>query len=300
MRTRLVVPLLLATAAAARAQMVVSMVPPHPLQGALVYVVVQADTAGLPPAGVHGELAGEPLHFERDRGGAWRALAAVPIDARDSVVVRLALRHPDGVMNLTAHTIAVAPRAVGREVLRTDPRFTTPPDSALRVRLERERRLVQAVLERAHQTPRLWHEPFAAPRPGEVRSGFGTRREFNGSLRSRHLGVDLPGGTGDPVRATNRGVVALVGDFYYSGQLVFVNHGAGLVTAYLHLSRAVVAVGDTVERDQVVGHVGATGRVTGPHLHWLARYGGVYADPRDLLALDVSALVPVEAPAGAP
>jgi len=98
------------------------------------------------------------------------------------------------------------------------------------------------------------------------------------------------------VRATNRGVVTFVGDLYFSGMTVFLDHGAGLVTAYLHLSRALVAPGDTVARGQLIGRVGASGRVTGPHLHWLAAYGSVAVDPLDLLRLDLAAPFPAAAP----
>jgi murein DD-endopeptidase MepM/ murein hydrolase activator NlpD len=80
-------------------------------------------------------------------------------------------------------------------------------------------------------------------------------------------------------------VVALVGDFFYGGHAIIVQHGLGLMTIYYHLSRSLVAVGDTVARGQIIGRVGATGRVTGPHLHWGAQYGSIAFDPIDLLKL---------------
>jgi murein DD-endopeptidase MepM/ murein hydrolase activator NlpD len=88
------------------------------------------------------------------------------------------------------------------------------------------------------------------------------------------------------VRAANRGVVALVDNFFLAGNVVYIDHGGGLVTAYFHLSKPLVAVGDTVARGQQIGLVGATGRVTGPHLHWAARYGTITVNPLDLMALD--------------
>ena len=123
-------------------------------------------------------------------------------------------------------------------------------------------------------------------------SGFGRRREFNGTIQSRHMGVDFAGVSGAPVRAANRGVVALVDEFYMGGNVIYLDHGAGLVTAYFHLSRANVEAGDTVARGQVIGRVGATGRVTGPHLHWVARYGAITVDPLSLLDLGRSAPPP--------
>jgi murein DD-endopeptidase MepM/ murein hydrolase activator NlpD len=108
---------------------------------------------------------------------------------------------------------------------------------------------------------------------------------FNGTVLSRHLGVDFAGRRGTPVRAGNRGVVVFAGKLYYSGASIFLDHGVGLVTGYFHLSRTIGAVGDTVRRGQVIGYVGATGRVTGPHLHWVGSYGTVSVDPLDLLTL---------------
>jgi murein DD-endopeptidase MepM/ murein hydrolase activator NlpD len=119
-----------------------------------------------------------------------------------------------------------------------------------------------------------------------VSSGFGGARVFNGVMRSRHLGVDFSARVGEPVHAANRGVVSFVGSLYFSGNSVFLDHGGGLVTAYLHLSRALVSRGDTVSTGQLIGRVGATGRVTGPNLHWLASYGNVLVDPFDLLTID--------------
>jgi murein DD-endopeptidase MepM/ murein hydrolase activator NlpD len=153
------------------------------------------------------------------------------------------------------------------------------------VRINRERGLSLEAARRAHELPRLWEGPFLRPRPTRVTSPFGAGREVNGVWRSTHSGLDISGRKGDPVRASNRGVVALVGNFFYGGISVYVLHGAGLLTVYFHLSRALVSAGDTVERGQVIGRVGATGRVSGPHLHWGAQYGAIAFDPADLLTI---------------
>ena len=112
------------------------------------------------------------------------------------------------------------------------------------------------------------------------------------SAASRHLGTDYAGAVGAPVRAANRGVVRLVDGFFLGGNVVYLDHGAGLVTAYLHLSAQGVAVGDTVQRGDVIGKVGATGRVTGPHLHWITRYGVVSVDPASVLRLTAADAAP--------
>ena len=144
-----------------------------------------------------------------------------------------------------------------------------------------------------HRTPKLWHGAFQRPRPSRITSVFGTGREFNGVVQSRHLGLDFDGSVGSTIRAANSGVVTLVGNYYYSGNLVVINHGAGLATAYLHMSKVLVNPGDTVSRGQLIGLVGATGRVTGPHLHWIAKYGAVSVNPMSLLDVTADRVTPV-------
>jgi murein DD-endopeptidase MepM/ murein hydrolase activator NlpD len=254
--------------------------PRSPLQGSLVRVVVR------PPPGdsvtaVYGELAGEPLHFERFTDG-FEALGAVPFSAQGSAAARIVIARADGMGDTVVAALPVARRRVPREQLRVAPDFAEPPDSlSERIRLEQE--LVQGVRQRAHETPRLWRVPFVRPRASAVTSVFGVARVFNKVLRSRHWGVDFAGQIGAPVRAANRGVVALVADLYYSGTTVLIDHGAGLVTGYFHLSRVLVVPGDTVDTGQLIGRVGATGRVTKSHLHWFGAYGAITVDPLDLL-----------------
>ncbi len=138
---------------------------------------------------------------------------------------------------------------------------------------------------RSQDTPKLWTLPFLRPRQAHVTSRFGSGRVFNGRVSSSHLGIDYRGAVGDPIYAANRGVVALVASFFLAGNVVYIDHGDGIVTGYFHMSQPEVAVGDTVERGQEIGLVGATGRVTGPHLHWSARFGAWTIDPADLLSL---------------
>jgi len=250
----------------------ISWQPATPRQGSLI--VVSA------PGAITGEVAGEPLHFTDGK-----ALAAVPLGATDSTKLEtLSIRWDGAVVGKTAYVPVEELRAVA-ETVQAAERFTPPPDSALHVRIDQERELSRDAARRAHDVPKLWKAPFIRPRAARVTSPFGSGRQVNGVWRSRHSGLDLAGRKGAAVRASNRGVVALVGDFFYGGISVYVHHGEGLMTVYFHLSRALVVVGDTVERGQIIGRVGATGRVTGPHLHWQAQYGAVPFDPADLLKL---------------
>lgn len=267
----------------------VSWRPTTPRQGSVVVLEVRPGTgAGDSVVAVRGELAGEPLHFERSEG-LFRALGAVPLASDDSVNLLVIMERATGASDTLTPSLSITPRQAPREELRTAPEFVQPPES-LAAGIEAERELIQGIKRRAHETPRLWRRPFARPRPGPVTSSFGVTRLFNGVMLSRHLGVDFSGRRGAPVRAGNRGVVVFAGPLYYSGTAIFLNHGAGLLTAYFHLSRTLCGLGDTVHRGQVIGYVGATGRVTGPHLHWVAAYGTVSVDPLDLLTLELPEL----------
>jgi hypothetical protein len=263
--------------------------PALPMQGSLVLLGVRASSHGGVRA-VHGELAGQALHFELSEGW-FRAIGAVPLSASGRVRARLVLERAGGARDTLIRNVPIATRHAPSERLRTNPDFVQPPES-LASRLQSERELVRRLKRHTHDRPRFWSGPFVAPRPGPVTDGFGVSRVFNGRLRSRHLGADFDGGIGDSVLATNRGVVVYAGPLYFNGTTVFIDHGAGLLSAYLHLSQTLVAPGDTVSTGQLIGLVGATGRVTGPHLHWFASYGDITVDPVDLLSIDLEQPLP--------
>jgi murein DD-endopeptidase MepM/ murein hydrolase activator NlpD len=129
-----------------------------------------------------------------------------------------------------------------------------------------------------------WVRPVAGQEPG---SGFGSRRVINGQPRAPHTGIDFAAPRGTPVVAVNSGRVALLGDYFFPGRLVALDHGLGLYTLYFHLDTVAVTDGERVERGQVIGTVGSTGRATGPHLHFGAQVGVARVDPAALLGLDV-------------
>jgi murein DD-endopeptidase MepM/ murein hydrolase activator NlpD len=258
--------------------------PASPLRGTLTWieVVPEPSAEGRVLQGIEGAAAGEPLHFApEDRGFA--ALAGVPLEGQDSLELVLRL-HWDGRTDTTRVAIALASPSLRTEKLRVPPALAKP-DSAALVRIEQELALSREVSRRSHETPRLWSGRFRLPRPSRITSVYGTAREYNGEITSRHLGTDFAGQTGAPVHAAGRGVVAMVADFYLAGRAVYLDHGAGLVTGYFHLSRIDVAEGDTVAAGQPIGAVGRSGRVTGPHLHWIARYGTITVDPMSLVKL---------------
>ena len=256
--------------------------PDYPVQGRLFRVVVEADHPDH-LTGIGAQFAGEPLHFRRTGDTEFSALAAAPIDAEGELEMPIVAYWEGGARDSLAMAVPVREGSYRLERLTVAPRYGSPPDSVTLARMRRESSRARAVSRASHDTPRLWDGTVAHPRDSRITSAFGDGREFNGRVTSRHMGTDFAGDRGAAVRAAARGVVALVDEFHLGGNVVYLNHGAGLVTAYLHLSEQLVAEGDTVAAGQLIGRVGATGRVTGPHLHWIVRYGGVTVDPLSLL-----------------
>ena len=267
--------------------------PRRPEIGSLLLLSIRrASASGDSILAITGWMAGEPLHFREDSTGVNHAFGLVPLEASDSVVARVVVRYGSGGADTLRSVLAVPHRVNptgGRPArarrLRVSKVFTARPDSLTEARIEHENEEARTVGRHAHTTPQLWTQPFLRPRRSRITSAFGSGRLFNGRLASSHGGVDFAGQPGDSVRAANRGVVALVENFFLAGNVVYIDHGGGVVTGYFHLTQALVAVGDTVERGQEIGLVGATGRVTGPHLHWSARYGEHTVDPMGLITL---------------
>ncbi|MEM7416100.1 MAG: M23 family metallopeptidase [Gemmatimonadota bacterium] len=262
----------------------VSWSPTRPGEGSLFRIRVQA-SEHTPLIGAHGVVAGEELHFERIDERVFESIAAVPVGAGAEIDAEMRFVYAEGPEGREELTIPVEAGSYPHEQLRVAPRFGAPPSEEDQARLARDRDLAAAASAAAHRTPRLWTDEVILPRDSRVTSEFGGGRVFNGQVSSRHMGLDLRGAPGDTVLATARGVVALVEPFLLAGNVVYLNHGAGLLSAYFHLSEQLVAPGDTVEAGDPVGRVGSTGRVTGPHLHWVVRYGRTSVDPRSLLEL---------------
>ncbi|HUF76036.1 MAG TPA: M23 family metallopeptidase [Longimicrobiales bacterium] len=263
----------------------VSWSPARPGEGEL-FVIRVVEPAEDPIMLIAGGAGGEPLHFERVEGGSFRSLAAVPLGRSSEVPLDLTLIYADGREEIVRSTVPVTAGQYNHRRLTVAPELGGPPDSAQAARRAREQARAAEVSARAHRTPRIWTGEAVLPKTvRRVTSAFGDGRIFNGQVSSRHTGLDLDGATGDTVVAAARGLVELVDAFELAGNVVYINHGGGLVTAYFHLSEQLVAEGDTVDAGTPIGRVGATGRVTGPHLHWVVRYGQTSVDGRSLLAV---------------
>jgi len=214
----------------------------------------------------------------------WHALVGIDLSARPGrASVDVEARRADGSTLAASLPLTVGAKTFATRQLRVAPEFVTPPP-AEQARIERERLLLDRILSAISPRP-LWGEGFGRPVDGAVISVFGVRSVFNGEARAPHRGVDFRGASGTPVRAPARGVVVLAEALYFSGSAVVLDHGLGVFSLLGHLSRIDVRPGELVLRGDMVGAVGATGRVTGPHLHWTLRVGAAAVDPLSVLAI---------------
>jgi murein DD-endopeptidase MepM/ murein hydrolase activator NlpD len=215
----------------------------------------------------------------------WFALLGVDLDvAPGSYEVDAVFRYSDNRTVRRTLALTVTPKEYRTTRLTVEPKYVElSPEN--QERAARERKRINAAYATTAVEP-YWRDDFIVPIPG-VSGGrnFGHRRVFNDQPRAPHSGADLTAAEGTEIRATNRGRVVLTGDFFFNGNAVFVDHGMGVLSMYLHLSEILVEEGQLIERGESLGLAGATGRVTGPHLHWGVRVTGARVDPFTLPGL---------------
>ncbi len=182
-------------------------------------------------------------------------------------------------------SITVTPGDFGVQALSLPDKQVDLDSETLR-RVETEQRTMLTAMQRV--TPRAWDGAFILPSDGSIQNTFGLRRVINGQPRRPHTGEDISAPAGAPVSAINHGTIRLVVDHFFSGKSVVIDHGLGLYSMYFHLSAVTVHAGERVTKSQVIGAVGATGRVSGPHLHWGVRLNGARVNPLSLPAATVS------------
>lgn len=193
----------------------------------------------------------------------------------------LLVKLPDG--RLETVLLPVATREWKIERVDGVPQQTVTPDPEIAARIAREQAGVVAARERDDDRSDF-ATGFAWPLTGRISGVYGSQRIYNGTPRSPHSGLDVAAPTGTPIRAPAAGLVTFADpDLYLTGGTVLLDHGHGVSSNFLHLSRIDVAVGERVESGQVIGLVGATGRATGPHMHWGMNWFGVRVDPRAVL-----------------
>ncbi|MGD0940616.1 MAG: M23 family metallopeptidase [Terracidiphilus sp.] len=239
-------------------------------------------------ASIGGDWLGRKLEFFRGRDGrVWYALAGVDVEAPEgSSTLKISVHLKQGSDRDLSRIVEIQPPQYRTGSLTVAPEFVEPDPQAMK-QIEADQQLKEKVFASSAAEP-LWRGNFRAPVTAPATSSFGMRRTFNGKLASIHKGMDFRARPGTPVRAGNSGVVVLAGPLYYEGNCVIIDHGLGLFTLSMHLSRIDVNEGQHVAPDDRIGLSGATGRVTGPHLHWAVRWQGAYLDPAKLLRLNLS------------
>jgi murein DD-endopeptidase MepM/ murein hydrolase activator NlpD len=252
-----------------------------PRQGQIVVVTLRSD----PPAS-SATLSDGTRQIAMEAvgdGGVFRALLGIDFESKVGTR-KLSVSVSDGKGGIRRAEKAVRVRSGNfpTQKLKVAPAYVEPPPEEL-ARIAADREKVGKVWERP-DSPRRF-TAFRRPVESGSTGSFGVRRVFNDQARAPHNGVDLAAPAGEPVVATAPAIVALAEDLYFSGGTVILDHGDGLFTSYFHLSAIDVRPGDSVAGGQKIGAVGATGRATGPHLHWSARLHNARVNPLDLLQL---------------
>lgn len=248
--------------------------PPHtPVPGG-VAVIDLGPTSHATPSARWGE---QPLAVVRDNEH-WFALLGIPLDTLPGELeIRISGGGSPGPRAVPVHI-----KNYPEQHLSIRDKRKVEPNSDDLARIEREQARTNDIKRRFSTTsPRT---DFALPASGRLSSRFGLRRFFNGLPRNPHAGLDVAAGQGAIVSAPADGVIANTGNYFFNGNTVFIDHGQGLITAYMHLSRIDVQTGKTVKRGDALGAVGATGRATGPHLHWAVILNNTPVDPELFLA----------------
>jgi murein DD-endopeptidase MepM/ murein hydrolase activator NlpD len=249
--------------------------------GSVVLITVRSAT---PIESLSGQAFGRPVRFwPTAQPVEWRGFVAADLETKPGsydVDFTGADARATGLMGRTKLTV-LAKRFETRR-LRVDDGFVNPP-AAESERIAREAKRLASVFTQI--SPRVWRGPFQAPVPGEATSSFGRLTVLNGSPRGRHQGADFRAASGTPVLAPNAGRIVLAEDLYLSGNTIVIDHGLGMFSLLAHLSRIDLKAGGEVARGDVLGASGATGRVTGPHLHWALRMSEFSVDPLSVMAV---------------
>lgn len=217
----------------------------------------------------------------REHPLTWRTLVGIDLDVapgRHNVSVSAGAGKGDQV----TYPLVVLAKKFTTRTLTVDNAFVNPPPEAL-PRIQADTELLNRTWA-ASSAERLWSGAFVRPVPDAANSAFGSRSVFNGESRNPHSGADFSSPAGTAIHAPNAGRVLVAKDLYFSGNTIVIDHGLGLFSLFAHLQAMDVAVGAVVSSGEVIGKVGATGRVTGPHLHWAVRLNGARVDPLSLLA----------------
>jgi murein DD-endopeptidase MepM/ murein hydrolase activator NlpD len=270
---------------------VISWSPLHLESGSPVLFKIELDKTAV---GLQGKWLDHAITFTKSaEGNTWYALAGIDVQqAPGTYALELTASGDNGPGHgedrHATRQVSVSPAHYKTSTLHVEEKYAAP-DAEILKRVAAERVIKDAAF--AHQASEsLWKGSFRSPVPFTPTDSFGTRRMFNGELASIHRGTDFHAPSGTPVFAANDGIVIIAQGMFYEGNLVVIDHGQGLSTEYMHLSKIEVTAGERVHKGQRLGLSGATGRVTGPHLHLGVRWQGMYVDAVLLLGMKLPTL----------
>jgi len=231
---------------------------------------------------VHGRMGNATIPVYPSGNGFFTTLIGVDLEAKPGLVnVIVKSTTSSATLRESQIRLQIKPKSFKQESFSVAAEFDQLSAEVIeRIRKDQDQ-FSRAFMSSAPE--RLWEGSFLLPVSSDVTSPFGYRRVINGTPRAPHTGVDLKAALGTEVMAANHGRVVLLGDFFFSGNSVVLDHGGGLYTVYFHLSEFKVEAGAPVQKGDLIGLSGMTGRVTGPHLHWGARLNNARVDPFELL-----------------
>lgn len=240
-----------------------------------------------PAREVHGNWLNHGIVFSATANGkTWYALAGIDVEQSPGpYALDVTAVMPDGRTLNGKQEADVLPAQYKTTTLHVAEKYVAPNAETLK-RIAADKVVKDAAFAHLVNEP-LWRGDFRSPVPFAPTDSFGTRRMFNGELASIHRGTDFHAPSGTPVVAANDGRVIIAQGMFYEGNLVVIDHGQQFTSLYMHLSKIEVKVGEHVKKGQRLGLSGATGRVTGPHLHFAARWQGAYVDPVLLLKMNL-------------
>jgi len=216
---------------------------------------------------------GKPVMVLRDQN-KWVALVGIPLDAKTGVHSVIDQQTQQ------RYRFTVKSKKYGVQRLQVkNKRHVTPNQKDLQ-RITRESKVIRAALKSPWRATTTSPLPLKQPVAGRFSSAFGLRRYFNGKRRNPHKGLDIAAPSGTPIKAPAAGQVVNIGNYFFTGKTIIIDHGQGVVTLYGHLNKILVSTGETVKTGDIIGHVGKTGRATGPHLHWGVSMNQTMIDPK--------------------
>jgi murein DD-endopeptidase MepM/ murein hydrolase activator NlpD len=271
-----------ASSFAAAAKWTVTASPTHLVNGSPVLFRVTAPNS---VRALSATWLGHDISFNFDATHkVWFALAGVSLETKPGTYPLLLHSDSDSTVSPSFEKkIGVEHQRYPRVLLKVPARYTAPsPDDQREIEKDKN---IKTEAFKTVSPEREWNASFETPVTADISDVFGVQRVFNGSVQSTHQGLDFRVPSGTPVAAVNRGRVILARPLFFEGNCVVIDHGQGLLTLYLHLSKFSVKEGDQVSKGQEIGLSGGTGRATGPHLHLAVRWQGEYLNPKVLLEL---------------